>query len=1242
MKRLYIGGLGHAISQKDLKDRFGKFGDVSDVEIITRKDETGIPVKTFGYININISDEALRKCMTVLNKSKWKGGTLQIEMAKENFLHRLAVERQQTTEKAQFTNIEQKEKLVESFKKAGVENFHMKAAVPGTEIPGHKDWVVSKFGRVLPVLHLKGQGKNKMFKYDPSKHSHNIKRLESTADVPALTPVSQLTWEIPGGDDDISKKRRGEFPPQKARPNKIRKESLCKVIGHSPPVAKYNGHGKQHHEASLKNEGNSLKVSHGAKTLLTQKMTGQNGPVHGKEKPALKRQTKSLYVFDSEADSDEEIHMLVAQENARTKDVGVEDEDNLEVVGDDFTVKPSVFWAGQNSKGVLTVGSREEPADDREYDSADTDEILTQSKAPAVPVKQGEADHTQSSPSGTVLNKCDSKPGTSKRKEIPGSKVLSKQPSSVTKSRKEESEEFQCSASDSDSDSELDYEAMMAGCHRIELSLADLEQLAKEASMVEEEEKGHCQASDSQAGSGQETDVPFSSVGASMAPQAKKGNTPEEILAAILEEDSSDEENDKGRGKKKKRREKIQTPSLPAFLGTRALLETAPGAQLGLSQKRNKDEEGQETTIAEKKLKLEHTSQSSESSASECERKIDDGKLLPFKGLPPLSLPSDQKVKQKDHNDPLIKSSESESTDSNSDSSCSDSEEGENPEEQPSAAAGEMDKSAPKPGICSTSFESSSSVSSSLSVVPVTAEQVGAKGKASLKDSASTPTEQLEENTPLLESKKPSQKRVSTKDIQQKQKLDNQKRLAALEQKQKEAELQKKLIQGALSALDAPTANKGKHIVFDSDGESEEEAEQSSVEPHKCTSSLFEESSSESSTEEPSELGPSTGDKQGLRVKDFEKQVGSKLFDSSEDDEEADEEEGDDEARFQIKPQFEGKAGKKLMQLQSRFGTDERFRMDSRFLESDDESNIPEETSFRADVEVQLEEEKKKNLGILQSLLNIQVQSVETSKEAAKSKQFRDISALHYDPTREEHAAFEKKSEEPEKESKAARRKKREETEKLPEVSKEIYYDVAIDLKEAFGSQKESIEVKQAVAWDKEEEVVEEEKGEEKLEKQATEESTSVQLSLFSPNVSTENAESTGFQFSFFGNDSAKDTTEKDDYKIEILKGAKLPWQENPCFRDSSSEEEEDEIEEGTGDQFASPNAAEEPEAAKKSFFFFFQDDERLKEGPKMFCRSAKLEDQRENWEEKRTTLIEEYRKKHKDARRRLKASQKS
>lgn len=41
MRRLYIGGLSHTVTQKDLKDRFGKFGDVQDAEIRTRRDDEG-------------------------------------------------------------------------------------------------------------------------------------------------------------------------------------------------------------------------------------------------------------------------------------------------------------------------------------------------------------------------------------------------------------------------------------------------------------------------------------------------------------------------------------------------------------------------------------------------------------------------------------------------------------------------------------------------------------------------------------------------------------------------------------------------------------------------------------------------------------------------------------------------------------------------------------------------------------------------------------------------------------------------------------------------------------------------------------------------------------------------------------------------------------------------------------------------------------------------------------------------
>uniref|UniRef100_A0A2K5Z560 Nucleolar protein 8 n=1 Tax=Mandrillus leucophaeus TaxID=9568 RepID=A0A2K5Z560_MANLE len=76
MKHLYVGGLGQDISETDLQNQFSRFAKVSDVEIITRKDDQGNPQKIFAYINISVAEADLKKCMSVLNKTKWKGGAL--------------------------------------------------------------------------------------------------------------------------------------------------------------------------------------------------------------------------------------------------------------------------------------------------------------------------------------------------------------------------------------------------------------------------------------------------------------------------------------------------------------------------------------------------------------------------------------------------------------------------------------------------------------------------------------------------------------------------------------------------------------------------------------------------------------------------------------------------------------------------------------------------------------------------------------------------------------------------------------------------------------------------------------------------------------------------------------------------------------------------------------------------------------------------------------------------------------
>uniref|UniRef100_A0A2K5IPE7 Nucleolar protein 8 n=1 Tax=Colobus angolensis palliatus TaxID=336983 RepID=A0A2K5IPE7_COLAP len=200
MKHLYVDGLGQEISETDLQNQFSRFAEVSDVDIITGKDDQGNPQKIFAYINISVAEADLKKCMSALNTTKWKGGALQIQLAKESFLHRLAQEKEEAKAKKGKSTTGNTNLL----EKIGGVEFHMKA-VPGTEVPGYKSWVVSKFRRVLLVLHLKNYHKYKIIKYDPSKSCHNLKKIGE--DFTNTIPISSLTWELEGGNDPMSKKR---------------------------------------------------------------------------------------------------------------------------------------------------------------------------------------------------------------------------------------------------------------------------------------------------------------------------------------------------------------------------------------------------------------------------------------------------------------------------------------------------------------------------------------------------------------------------------------------------------------------------------------------------------------------------------------------------------------------------------------------------------------------------------------------------------------------------------------------------------------------------------------------------------------------------------------------------------------------------------------------------------------------------------------------------------------------------
>lgn len=194
MKRLFVGGLFPEVTEDDIFERFKRFGEVTGVEIKKKKTtDTASLGNTFAYIDLNITDENLSKCISLYNKTKWKGFSLRIQPAKEDFLKRLIKERENGfAVKPKIKN--HKGKHHEPLKNRKIQDFVMQGAVPGTMIEGEKDWVVGKYGRVLPIVHIPSKHGKKIMTVDPSKFCHNLKRMKDNGE--DSCNIDALTWHL--------------------------------------------------------------------------------------------------------------------------------------------------------------------------------------------------------------------------------------------------------------------------------------------------------------------------------------------------------------------------------------------------------------------------------------------------------------------------------------------------------------------------------------------------------------------------------------------------------------------------------------------------------------------------------------------------------------------------------------------------------------------------------------------------------------------------------------------------------------------------------------------------------------------------------------------------------------------------------------------------------------------------------------------------------------------------------------
>ena len=77
--KLYVGNLAYSVTEDDLKEAFSRFGEVSEVTLIT--DKFSGQSKGFGFVEMSNNSEA-DAAIKALNETPLKGRNIKVNQAK--------------------------------------------------------------------------------------------------------------------------------------------------------------------------------------------------------------------------------------------------------------------------------------------------------------------------------------------------------------------------------------------------------------------------------------------------------------------------------------------------------------------------------------------------------------------------------------------------------------------------------------------------------------------------------------------------------------------------------------------------------------------------------------------------------------------------------------------------------------------------------------------------------------------------------------------------------------------------------------------------------------------------------------------------------------------------------------------------------------------------------------------------------------------------------------------------------
>ncbi|KAI9023818.1 hypothetical protein CLU79DRAFT_834641 [Phycomyces nitens] len=167
-KRIYIGGLHDTITEESVRDRFQKFGTVSAVSIA--RDTEG-KCRGFGHMSITTTPKDWSSCIASYNGAKWKGQTLRLEEAKEDYLEKKRKEQVKLIERE-----EKKRKRLARWNDS--DGFMARDMTPVTDsnMKDRKGWKRGRYGRAIAVMRLR-KDNGTTFVFEPTHYKNNLTKL---------------------------------------------------------------------------------------------------------------------------------------------------------------------------------------------------------------------------------------------------------------------------------------------------------------------------------------------------------------------------------------------------------------------------------------------------------------------------------------------------------------------------------------------------------------------------------------------------------------------------------------------------------------------------------------------------------------------------------------------------------------------------------------------------------------------------------------------------------------------------------------------------------------------------------------------------------------------------------------------------------------------------------------------------------------------------------------------------------